>query len=117
LIVNSLRNPVSVGNDFKYLITVRNDGTQADRQVAIRVQLPPQMQLQPQGVRAPTRHSVSADGRTITFEPIAELGPGNSLPFELTVKAVQAGAANVTASASSQNTTRPFDAQGPVTIY
>ncbi|HEX8323267.1 MAG TPA: CARDB domain-containing protein [Tepidisphaeraceae bacterium] len=78
-------DPVRVGANTTYTITVRNEGSGPDQNVTLKGTLPPQMTFVSAGASNPTQ--VSADGKNITFGPVATLPAGQVATWTITVKA------------------------------
>ena len=85
--VIDVNDPVAVGDVETYVITVTNQGSQTDRNIRIVADLEDEMQfVQADG---PTR--VTADGKTVTFAPLDDLGPKEKATWRVQVKAASAG--------------------------
>ena len=97
-------DPVRVGSEITYFVTVKNPASYADRQVLLKVAIPAELQLI--SGSGPTRNRIS--GQTITFDPIAELRAGEQVEYRLRVKAAAAGTARLDAAVSSQGLVQPI---------
>jgi uncharacterized repeat protein (TIGR01451 family) len=93
-------DPRRVGEIQTYDITLRNLTNISDFNVAVTVDLPEQMTnaQQPEGGPA----QVDINGRTIRFQPIAELRAGEVRTFKVRAQARQAGTAAARARVVSQ---------------
>jgi uncharacterized repeat protein (TIGR01451 family) len=85
-------DPVEVGRETSYVISVKNQGSVPATGIRVTAQVPPEMSL----VRAkgPARNKVgdrNKQGQTITFEPLKALAPGATVTYELVVKAGDIG--------------------------
>jgi uncharacterized repeat protein (TIGR01451 family) len=80
-------DPIEVGKDETYIITVTNQGTAADTNIKIKVFLEDSMQFVSAG--GATRGAF-ADG-AVTFEPLPSLAPKAVTSWRVVVKAVKAG--------------------------
>jgi len=80
-------DPVKVGQDEIYEIVVRNQGSGPDKNVQIKCKLPEQFKFVDSD--GPTK--AKADGQTITFGPIDQLGPKEKVSWTLRVKAEKPG--------------------------
>lgn len=109
-------NPIKVGGDTTFVITVNNAGPNPERKVALVVKVPDALQYVEGAAQNPTKPSV-VDGPTIRFEPIAQLAAGEKLSFEIKLHANRAGDAAVHAEATSQSTLQPVSTDGTVNVF
>ncbi|HKD36274.1 MAG TPA: hypothetical protein VKB78_05720, partial [Pirellulales bacterium] len=109
-------NPIKVGAGTSFVITVSNKGSNPESKVALVVKIPEQMQYVEGQQQNPTKASV-VDGQTIRFDPIAQLGPGENLQFEVRVKATRAGDATLHAEVTSPTTMQPVATDAKVAIF
>lgn len=86
-------NPVDVGAQTTYIVTILNQGNIPANKVQVTVTLPEQMQFL--GGRGPT--NPKQEGRVVTFEPIESLKPRIEMRYEINVKAIKEGEAKVRA--------------------
>lgn len=89
--VVGLRNPVSVGKELTYDIQVANNGAASQRQVTLMATVPEGMVFNPIGTQGPDPAKFVIEGRTIRFDPLAEVRPGESLAYRVRVRAKQVG--------------------------
>lgn len=101
--VVDLVDPVEVGGQTTYLITVTNQGSAPDTNVRIVVTLDDEQSF----VSATGATSSTANGRTITFAPLASLGVGQEAVWRVTVNADAPGDIRLTTQMTSDNLTRP----------
>lgn len=80
-------DPIEVGSNTTYTITVTNQGSKEGRNIKIVTVLPAELEY----VRAQGPTSASISGATITFAPLPNLAPGASVTWQVTVKAAKAG--------------------------
>lgn len=80
-------DPIQVGQNVTYVITVVNQGSAVDTGIRIRADLEPTMEFV--SVEGPTRGEAQGDG--VVFEPLARLNPQERATWRLTVKANDAG--------------------------
>lgn len=78
---------VPVGDEVVYVISVKNQGQAPDKDIEVTVNLP--QQLEYVDASGPTK--ATADGQTVTFEPVKTLGAGEAANWELRVKAKKEG--------------------------
>ncbi len=98
-----LRDAIAVGKKETYEIRVTNNGPTPDRDVRLKVALPPELTLDPLGTTGPGGGFAKAEGQTIEFKPVAQLLPGEPLSYSVIAVAKQAGKVTVTATVSSKN--------------
>jgi uncharacterized repeat protein (TIGR01451 family) len=109
-------NPIKVGSDTSFVITVSNAGPNPEQKVALVVKIPEQMQYVEGAAQNPTKVGV-VDGQTVRFEPIAQLAAGEKVTFEVRAHANRAGEAAFHAEATSPTTPQPAVADAKVTIF
>jgi uncharacterized repeat protein (TIGR01451 family) len=80
-------DPVKVGDEERYAIVVRNQGSGPDNNVRIKLQIPDQFEF----VGASGSSRAEADGNTINFEPIDTLGPKAKAGWTVRLKAKKPG--------------------------
>ncbi len=105
-----------VGDTTLYIITVQNDRSVSDRDVALNVTLPPGMQL----VRldGPTKVGrQSATSGEIEIAPVTEMRPGESLgAYRLEVKATKPGRQSLRVEARSARTPNGVTADATIDV-
>ncbi|MCA8982599.1 MAG: DUF11 domain-containing protein [Planctomycetaceae bacterium] len=79
--ITDLDDPVEVGHETAYEIKILNEGSAAAKEVGLSCELP-------EGVRflkaeGPSQHVV--DGNTILFQPLANVGTGNTIKYRVHV--------------------------------
>lgn len=113
LVVTHDPDPVPVGGNVVYHITVQNKGTGTDHDVKVTATLPPTEQF----VRASGGTEAHNDGRTITFGAIPELAPKQTITWQLEAKALQPDDAKFQATMTSQSTQNPAVKIEPTKLY
>jgi uncharacterized repeat protein (TIGR01451 family) len=93
LSVVSLNISVDVGKQLTYEIRVKNEGIQPQRLIAVKATVPKGMIPVPIGTTSPdpTKYRVSIANQEIRFDPVPEIGPGETLTYRVRVKATEAG--------------------------
>ncbi|HEY2761860.1 MAG TPA: hypothetical protein VGI75_13985, partial [Pirellulales bacterium] len=113
--IRAVNNPVKAGANAVFRITVTNAGTNSERNVRLSLALPESMIYVTKV--APVEVS-TIDPPNIQFDPILELRPGESIPFDVTLRANNSpGAAQVTAQITSANQTQPLTDSAAATIF
>jgi len=108
-------NPIAVGSESSYQITITNDGPGSERKVALSATLPDDMQFTDNQDQSHAKATI--DGQTIRFEPIAELRAKETLTFNIRVKASRSGDATVRAEVTSQGRASPLTADTATHIF
>ncbi len=93
---------------FSYRVVISNAGPTPQRNVVLRVNVPEAVSVE--SINRP-QDQFKIVGRTITFNPIVEMPPGDALSFDLHVKAVRPGMVQAEASVTSQTITQPITMQ------
>ncbi|MEQ8822322.1 MAG: hypothetical protein RLY93_18965 [Sumerlaeia bacterium] len=86
-VVDTDYDPVLVGQEGRYIITVTNQGSKTDTNIRIVATLDGMDFLRAEGPSG----QPSVSGRTITFPPLAELAPGNKVVYTVFGEAVETG--------------------------
>jgi len=85
--VVDLNDPVEVGENTTYVITVTNQGTAVDSNIRIVVELEDEMEF----VSAGGATNGQVNGKTVTFDALNALAAKQQAQFTVTVKAIKAG--------------------------
>lgn len=87
--IASLDEPTVVGRDIRYVVRVTNNGQRPQRGLVLETTLPDGLTAR----RAGTQGQVTPrfDGQAIRFDPFAELQAGESITYQLRVRADRAG--------------------------
>ncbi len=111
--VTGRSNPIKVGSEASYSIVVTNAGTNSQRQVRLSVTVPEGMMFVT--AQGPANSNVS--GQNVHFEPILEMRPGESITFDLRLRAMRQGTAQVGAEVTSSTTTQPLTGSTTTNIF
>ena len=103
----------SKGEQFTTRMVIRNKGSGAASNVAVRVTLPAELQFV--SVRGPASHTTS--GREIIFEPINEIGGQGNVHFDLTLKAISAGDSKLQIELQSDQFKKPLTHEEALVIF
>ena len=107
-------DPVRVGDETVYEVTVINEGSADDNDIAITGELPEGMSF----VSGEGASEISNDGRSITFAPVATLSAGDAVTWYVTVKADEAsGGQKFSIELNSKNSEQPVTEQEPTRLY
>lgn len=98
-------DPIEVGNSVTYVIEVTNQGSAPDTNIKIVCELPEEMSF----VSATGATAGTAQGRRITFAPLASLAPGAKATWRVVAKADREGNVRFRTSLTSDNFERPIE--------
>jgi uncharacterized repeat protein (TIGR01451 family) len=111
--LRDLDDPVEVGAETRYVITVRNTGSVPATKVRIDALVPEQMQIR--DIKAPATHR--EEGQLIHFEPIT-LPPGGEAQYQITVQALRSGDVRFKMDLRAEQLTEgPVHEEESTTIY
>ncbi len=91
-------DPVEVGQEETYLVTVTNQGTAPDKNIRIRAELEPSMEY----VSSSGPTEVAEKDGMVTFQPLAELQPGESVTWTIVIRGINAADARFKATMTSE---------------
>ncbi len=111
--VVDITDPVEVGQQTTYVITVTNQGSADDNNIRIVATLPGEQSF----VSASGATNGSADGRTVTFSPLASLAPGASTTWRVTVRADAEADSRFAVEMTSANLTSPVNETEATNLY
>jgi uncharacterized repeat protein (TIGR01451 family) len=106
-------DPVAVGSNVTYHITLINKGNAPDHNVRVSAMLPDSEQY----VSADGQTKASNDGRQITFGPIDTLQPKQRVTWQVTAKALKPDLAQFKANMVSQATPQAAAKVEPTKLY
>jgi uncharacterized repeat protein (TIGR01451 family) len=86
-----LFSPVTVGKDVTYEIRVTNSGKSPYQQILVTATVPEEMTINPIGTTGPGPTQFTIEGRTIRFDPVFEIKPGETTAYRVRVRAKQPG--------------------------
>jgi len=111
--VVDLDDPIRVGKDVVYRISVKNQGTGADHNVTIIATLPAELEL----VAASGATEGHADGQTVTFAPVESLASGKEAVWQIQAKAKSPGDVRLQVQLKSNSLTKPAAETEPTRLY
>jgi uncharacterized repeat protein (TIGR01451 family) len=103
--VVDLEDPIAVGAHATYNLKVVNQGSAA----VTRIQLVCTLEDTQEFVSGTGHTPVSAQGRTVTMDPVSVLDPGAEVSWRLIVKAVKAGDVRFHAALTGDQFARPIE--------
>ena len=101
--VVDLQDPIEVGKNVTYVIEATNQGTAADEQIVIECVLEDSQTF----VSATGATEGKISGNTITFAPLASLGPKQKASWKVVVTAAKEGDVRFTVRMNTSTLTRP----------
>ena len=107
------QDPVKIGEETVYSIRLTNEGSAEDLDVKITATMPEHFSF----VSASGEPMGKADGRTITFDPIGVLKPGEERAMSVRVKADDAGQGSLAVEVESEQLTTPLSEEESTTAY
>lgn len=111
--VIDLADPVRVGEDVVYRVSVRNQGTGPDHNVMLRVTLPEQLTF----VRTVGPTDAQAEGNVVRFDPLVTLNPGDTVVWRVQARAKAAGDLRLQVELQSESVPKPAIAMEPTKVY
>ncbi len=111
--VIDITDPVEVGGQTTYVITVTNQGSAPDTNVRIVATLPAEQAYV--GSTGTTAGTIS--GKTITFSPVGTLEVGGQASWRITVRAADAGDVRFRLEMTSDNLTSPVIETEATNLY
>ncbi len=106
-------DPIEIGAETTYLITLTNTGSSAATNVQLGIGLPEQ--LKPLGGDGPTR--VVVDGGRLLIDPLARIGPGEEAVYKLKVQGEAAGAQRIQVQLITEETPVPVTREEITRVY
>jgi uncharacterized repeat protein (TIGR01451 family) len=98
-------DPLEIGGNQTYVITVTNQGSAPDTNIKIVANLEDTMEF----VSASGQTRGSAQGKTVTFEPLPSLAPKAKATWQVVVKSVGAGDVRFKVNMTADQLTRPVE--------
>jgi uncharacterized repeat protein (TIGR01451 family) len=111
--VVDVEDPVQLGNNETYVITVTNQGSAQDTNIKIAVTLEGNQQY----VSSSGTTTGTASGQTVNFAPLAVLGAKEKATFRVVVKNVKTGDVRFKVSMTSDQLTRSVDETEATNVY
>jgi uncharacterized repeat protein (TIGR01451 family) len=103
---------IRVGDTVTYTLRVTNQGTGPDRNLAVRVMLPPELQF----VDSSGPSKGNAGDKGVAFDPVKELAPGQSLTWNIRAKAMKEGDVRTTGQLDSEYLDSPVSTTEPTRL-
>jgi uncharacterized repeat protein (TIGR01451 family) len=104
-------DPVAVGEQTTYIVTVRNEGSAVDGNITLVGELPQNLEF----IDALGDTEVRAEGNRLEFDPVEQLAPGERVTWTINVRGAEAGQGEFEINAQSDSGT--FSSGEPTTVY
>ena len=111
--VVDIDDPIEVGSNVTYVITVTNQGSAMGTNIRLTCTVPPEQTY----VSADGPAQGSLDGKTITFAPLPSLSPGAKATYRVTCKGSSQGDSRFKVSMISDQINRTVDETESTNIY
>jgi uncharacterized repeat protein (TIGR01451 family) len=111
--VVDLDDPIRVGDAVVYRVTVKNQGTGADRNVGLTATLPPELEY----VTSAGPTALKADGRTVRFGNLETLAAGDQAVWRIEARATKAGDVRLRVDLKSDSLAQPATETEPTRLY
>ena len=108
-----LEDPIEVGSQETYVIAVTNQGSADGTNIVIQCTLPAQQAFV--SAEGPTKGT--ADGKVMTFAPLARLAPKAKATYRVVVKGIGAGDVRFRVALTSDQMTSPAEESESTHIY
>jgi len=106
-------DPIEVGTDTTYMITLTNSGSSAATNIQLAIGLP--RDLRPIGGEGPTR--VVINGTQVMVDPLARLAPGEETVYRLKVHGLAAGPQRIQVQLQTDETPVPVTKEEITRVY
>lgn len=111
--VKDTEDPIEVGSETSYLITVSNMGSRTETDLKLTCSVADKMLVK--GAQGPS--AFHAEGREIVFEPLAKLEPRGEVTYQVTVKSMTPGDARLKVQITGTTLTEPVIETESTRIY
>jgi len=107
------KDPVEIGGQTTYEITIANQGSKASTNVQMAVSLP--AELKPLAAEGPTRYTIEEN--KVVFESLPQLAPKTVAAFRVRAQAVRAGDLRVRCQLMTDEMQRPVVKEESTRVY
>lgn len=111
--VVDVSDPIEVGADETYIITVTNQGTADDTGIRIECTLPAELDFV--SAEGPTKFK--AEGKSVVFDPLASLAPKAKVTYRVTVKGTSPNDVRFKTKLTSDMLTSPVEETESTHVY
>jgi uncharacterized repeat protein (TIGR01451 family) len=111
--VIDLDDPIRVGDNVVYRVTIKNQGTGADHNIGITATLPPELSF----ITSTGPTQPRANGRTVQFGTLETLTAGDQAVYRIEAKATKSGDVRLRIDLKSDSLTQPATETEPTRLY
>ncbi len=115
--VSGLGNPVAVNKDLTYVVQVTNNGTASYQRVTLTATVPEGVTPNPIGTSGPGPTKFAIEGKTIQFDPVFEIKPGESLMYRIRVRTKKAGQYRFAAELTAPTLSKPVVQEANTVVF
>ena len=115
--VTSLHPQVATGKELTFLILVVNNTGSVDRDVTLTALVPDGMIPVALGTKGPGLTQFDIDRQTVAFNPVMSVEPGETLTYQVRVRAKSAGQPIFRAKLTSQNDPQPIIQEAKTEVF
>lgn len=108
-------DPVAVGRESAYEVRITNRGRSMDRNVVVEFEFPEQVSPVKVGSSGPAQFAI--DGQSVRFEPVEQIGPGETLTYRIAVRMASEGEVTIRANVTSDLARTPVVAEQQTAIF
>ncbi len=108
-----LDDPIRVGEDVVYRVTVKNQGTGADKNIVLTATLPPGLEY----VSSTGPTEAKLDGQTLRFGTVETLAAEKEIVWKIQAKATKAGDVLMRVQLKSDSLVQPASESEPTRLY
>ena len=99
----AMNNPARVAQPIRYRLTLINDSSQRDGQIAMQFRLPPGVRLvSANPITNPEANAFTVNGDVVTLTPVRSMAPGGTAEFQIVLESNQPQTFDFTVQAQSQ---------------
>jgi len=117
--VTDSTDPLSVGDETEYRISLVNRGLQTARQVRVEADVPANLRVVSAKVFQAEQQldvGLNVQGQRIAFAPVANLAPDTRLDFVIQAKALRPGDGALRAQVTHETLRRPVEVRETTTV-
>lgn len=108
--IASVTSPVVVGAPVTYVVQIRNGRAVADQDVTLRLDLPTALRFERLLAGPVDGQTVSGNGKTVTFRPVREIRPDETITFRILVRSERSGPVEIKSQTTSRRQAEPTTA-------
>ena len=117
LTATSSHKLVAVGKEAAYEIRVHNGKTTAEKNLVLTAKLPAAMELVPLKTQGPATTEYDRKDQILVFTPLAELAPGETATYRITLLAKQRGVFHLSVDLSGGGLAQPIHGEAATEVF